>query len=233
MNPKNFSIIRHFPLSFKSLFVQLTFAPALFAMLHACKPNEPEPPITESITVRDLPADTIIGLTPGTPPTGGIPFGAGKFTFYSLENNTVVPSTDSASNRWDLAFRGTTILTNGGSSGPAMGGAFVWNGLFDQLFSIPADSTFASDNAPNYSIPTGSGRGWYTYSQAEQLVRPIPGKVLVVRTALGKYAKVEILNYYKGGVTPAVTEPDSVKYKLQRYYTFRYRLQKDGSKNFN
>jgi len=226
-NPMNFT-----PL-FKARFIQFALIVSLFPLLHACKPTEPEPPLTESITVRDLPADTIIGLTPGTPPTGGIPFGAGKFTFYSLENNTVVPSTDSASNKWDLAFRGTTILTNGGSSGPALGGAFVWNGLFDQLLSIPADSTFASDNAPNYSIPTGSGRGWYTYSQAEQLVRPIPGKVMVVRTALGKYAKVEILNYYKGGLTPAVTEPDSVKYKLQRYYTFRYRLQKDGSKNFN
>jgi len=212
----------------------LLFASALmlFPMLQACKPDEPEPPKTEAITVRDLPADTIIGITPGTPPTGGIPFGAGRFTFYSLENNEVVPTTDSASNRWDVAFRGTTILTNGGSSGPGMGGAFVWNGLFDELFSISADSTFASDNAPNYGIPTGSGRGWYTYSQAEQLVRPIPGKVLVVRTALGKYAKVEILNYYKGGITPAVTEPDSVKYRLQRFYTFRYRLQKDGSKNF-
>jgi hypothetical protein len=213
-------------------FILLGFMISLFSLLNACKPDEPEPPKTESIVVRDLPADTIIGLTPGTPPTGGIPFGAGKFTFYSLENNSVVPSTDSASNKWDLAFRGTTILTNSGSSGPGLGGAFVWNGLFDELFSISSDSTFNVDNAPNYGIPTGSGRGWYTYSQAEQLVRPIPGKVLVVRTATGKYAKVEILNYYKGGVTPAVTEPDSIKYKLQRYYTFRYRIQKDGSKNF-
>ncbi|MFM7586990.1 MAG: HmuY family protein [Bacteroidota bacterium] len=213
-------------------FIPLGLMISLFSLLHACKPDEPEPPKTESITVRDLPADTIIGITPGTPPTGGIPFGAGKFTFYSLENNAVVPSTDSASNGWDLAFRGTTIITNSGSSGPGMGGAFVWNGLFDELFSISSDSTFGTDNAPNYAIPTGSGRGWYTYAQAEQLVRPIPGKVLVVRTALGKYAKVEILNYYKGGITPAVTETDSVKYKLQRYYTFRYRLQKEGSKNF-
>jgi hypothetical protein len=54
----------------------------------------------------------------------------------------------------------------------------------------------------------------------------------VIRTASGKFAKVEILNYYKGGVTPAVTEPDSVKYKLQRYYTFRYTFQPNGSRDF-
>jgi len=212
--------------------IVLLLAVSLLPSLYSCDPEEPEPPAAESITVRNLPADTIIGITPGTPPTGGIPYGAGNFTFYSLENNMMVPSSDSASNRWDLAFRGTTILTNGGTSGPALGGAYIWNGLFEELFSVSNDSTFATDNAPNYGIPTGSGRGWYTYSQAEQLVRPIPGKVLVVRTALGKYAKVEILNYYRGGVTPAVTEPDSVKYDLQRYYTFRYRIQKDGGKNF-
>jgi len=33
-------------------------------------------------------------------------------------------------------------------------------------------------------------------------------------------------------VTPAVTEPDSVKYKLQRHYTFRYILQPNGSRDF-
>jgi hypothetical protein len=186
----------------------------------------------QAVTVQNLIADTIIGITPGVPPAGGIPYGAGKFTFYSLETNSIIPSTDSASNRWDLGFRGTTIITNSGSSGPGQGGAFVWTGLFADLKSTPADSTFRVDAAPNYAIPVGSGRAWYTYSQAEQLVRPIPGKILVIRTSSGKFAKVEILNYYKGGVTPAVTEPDSVKYKLQRHYTFRYTFQPNGSRDF-
>ena len=184
------------------------------------------------MTVQNLIADTIIGITPGVPPAGGIPYGAGKFTFYSLETNSIIPSTDSATNRWDLGFRGTAIITNSGSSGPGQGGAFVWTGLFADLKSIPADSTFRVDAAPNFAIPVGSGRAWYTYSQAEQLVRPIPGKILVIRTSSGKFAKVEILNYYKGGVTPAVTEPDSVKYKLQRHYTFRYTFQPNGSRDF-
>lgn len=199
----------------------------------SCEKDQPVNPVgLQAVTVQNLSADTIIGITPGVPPTGGMPYGSGKFTFFSLENNAIIPSADSASNRWDLGFRGTTIITNSGSSGPGQGGAFVWTGLFADLKSIPADSSFRVDAAPNYAIPVGSGRAWYTYSQAEQLVRPIPGKVLVIRTASGKFAKVEILNYYKGGVTPAVTEPDSVKYKLQRYYTFRYTLQPNGSRDF-
>jgi len=183
------------------------------------------PPVgLQAVTVQNLIADTIIGITPGVPPAGGVP--------YRLETDSIIPSADSASNRWDLGFRGTTIITNSGSSGPGQGGAFVWTGLFADLKSVPADSTIRVDAAPNYAIPVGSGRAWYTYSQAEQLVRPIPGKILVIRTASGKFAKVEILNYYKGGVTPAVTEPDSVKYKLQRHYTFRYILQPNGSRDF-
>jgi hypothetical protein len=216
--------------SFRTLFLFVGFA----SLTVACNDdNNIIPPVgLQAVTVQNLIADTIIGITPGVPPAGGIPYGAGKFTFYSLETNSIIPSTDSASNRWDLGFRGTTIITNSGSSGPGQGGAFVWTGLFADLKSVPADSTIRVDAAPNYAIPVGSGRAWYTYSQAEQLVRPIPGKILVIRTASGKFAKVEILNYYKGGVTPAVTEPDSVKYKLQRHYTFRYILQPNGSRDF-
>ena len=217
------------PLSFKAIALFLGFA----AFTIACDDNNPIPPVgLQAVTVQNLIADTIIGISPGVPPAGGIPYGAGKFTFYSLETNSIIPSTDSATNRWDLGFRGTAIITNSGSSGPGQGGAFVWTGLFADLKSIPADSTFRVDAAPNYAIPVGSGRAWYTYSQAEQLVRPIPGKILVIRTSSGKFAKVEILNYYKGGVTPAVTEPDSVKYKLQRHYTFRYTFQPNGSRDF-
>ncbi len=217
------------PLSFRAIALFLGFA----AFTIACDDNNPIPPVgLQAVTVQNLIADTIIGISPGVPPAGGIPYGAGKFTFYSLETNSIIPSTDSATNRWDLGFRGTAIITNSGSSGPGQGGAFVWTGLFADLKSIPADSTFRVDAAPNYAIPVGSGRAWYTYSQAEQLVRPIPGKILVIRTSSGKFAKVEILNYYKGGVTPAVTEPDSVKYKLQRHYTFRYTFQPNGSRDF-
>jgi HmuY protein len=188
---------------------------------------------TTTITVQNLAADTIIGLTPGVPPTGGIPFGAGRYRFYSLETNQIIPSSDSASNKWDLGFRGTTIITNSGNSGPAAGGGFLFVGLFNSLTNIPNDSTFRIDNAPTaYAIPSGSNRGWYVYDAINNLVNPIPGRVLVIRTASGKYAKVEILNYYKGGVTPPANASDAIKLSEQRYYTFRYSFQPNGSKSF-
>jgi hypothetical protein len=64
------------------------------------------------------------------------------------------------------------------------------------------------------------------------LVTPAAGRVLVIRTATGKFAKIEILNYYKGGVTPDATASNADKLTKQRYYTFRYAYQPNGSKTF-
>jgi len=178
-------------------------------------------------TVQNLAADTIIGLAPS-----GQPFGAGKFTFFSIENKTLVSNADSATTKWDLGFRGTSIIVNSGTSGPGSGGAFVWNGTFENLLEIPVDSVFRTDNASSLAIPSGSGKGWYNYNGPVNLLTPLPGKVLVIKTANGKYAKMEILNYYKGGQTPSSTASDDIKLREQRYYTFRFEFQPNGTKKF-
>ena len=182
-----------------------------------------------AFTVADLAADTVTGLGPD-----GRPQSAGNTTYYSLVDNKVIASTDAASTKWDIAFSSTKILINGGTSGPGMGGAFVYVGLFDALKTIPADSSFATDNATaaSYAIPWGSGKAWYTYDGPSNLTKIIAGRVLVIRTATGKFAKIEILNYYKGGVTPDPTASNADKLTKQRYYTFRYAYQPNGSKTF-
>lgn len=182
----------------------------------------------KTVTVSNLPADTIIGIN-GT----GQPVGAGKYAFFSLETNSWISNADSATAKWDLAFSGTTIRVNNATSGPGNGGAFVFIGTFDGLATVPVDSVFRTDNHPvSYAITKGSGKGWYNYDGANNLLTPIPGRVLVVKTASGKYAKVEILNYYKGGATPSATAPDNVKINEQRYYSFRYTYQASGATTF-
>ena len=195
----------------------------------SCSKDEVPAPVTvQTKTVSSLQADTIIGIA-----SNGQPYGSGKYTLYSLESNSTIPNTDSATTKWDIGFRGTTIITNSGNSGPGAGGAFVYTGTFSDLAQIPTDSTFRIDNAPAaYAIKTGSGNGWYSYNGATNLITPIPGRILVIRTASGKYAKVEIQNYYKGGVTPDATASDNDKLMKQRYYTFRYTFQSDGSTKF-
>lgn len=152
------------------------------------------------------------------------------FTFYSLRENRVVPVADSASTAWDLAFKSTTILVNGGTSGPGMGGAVV---LEDTAFAAVADAppadSFAVDRGTDRmetAIPGGAGNGWYDYDFATGIVSPRP-VVLVVRTADGRYAKVAIESYYQGAPSPEALNPE----EGFRYYTFRYLFQPDGSRS--
>ena len=170
-------------------------------------------------TVKDLAAD------PTTVSSTGQPVSAGKYTFFSFKNGTLT-NADSASNKWDVAFKGTTILTNGGISGVGQGGASILNGIFDEIKEIPASATFNQDTKIVLAIPTGSGKGWYNYDAPINIISPIAGKVLLIRTADGKYAKMEILSYYKGApVTPNASSQS-------RHYTFRYVYQPDGTVKF-
>lgn len=176
-------------------------------------------------TVRNLPADPTTGVNPQT----GQPLGTtGKFTFFSFADNKAVANTDSASTKWDVGFRGTTIIVNGGAIRSGKGGVYIHTGTFEELTTVPASATFAQDQSPTaLAVTTGSGAGWYNYNGATNVISPIPGRVLVVRTADGKFAKMEILSYYQN--TPAVPDQTS----QQRYYTFRYVYQPDGSTKLN
>ena len=209
---------------------KITMGLGLSIALVACTKDEETIVVPVSaITVKDLAADTVTGLG-----LDGRPQSALTTTYYSLVDNKAIASTDAASTKWDIAFSSTKILINGGTSGPGIGGAFVHIGSFDTFTSIPADSIFKTDNAnaASYAIPLGSGKAWYTYDGLTTLVSPIAGRVLVIRTATGKYAKIEIISYYKGGVTLPATASVNDKLFKQRYYTFRYAYQPNGSKTF-
>lgn len=197
--------------------------------LTSCSDDSTTPAVpVQSRTVRDLAADPTTPVsTTGTSTTATQPVAAtNKYTLYRLSDSTIVANTDSATTRWDIGFRATNIIVNGGAIRSGQGGAYVHSGTFDALTTIPESATFATDqSASQLAIPTGSGNGWYNY--ANTIITPIPGRVLVVRTGDGKYAKVEILSYYRGApATPTATS-------VSRYYTFRYVYQPNGSKTLN
>lgn len=152
---------------------------------------------------------------------------SGPFTKFSFSKNEVV--TD---DNWDIAFRGTTILVNGGT---AIGitdeptrtknaAVSIVNSTLDAVKSVPEVSTFKQDAASTYAIPTGSGNGWYQYNSTNHLITPIPGKVFVVRTHDGKYAKFEILSFYKDA--PANPDPLTVP---SNYFTLKFVYQDQGT----
>lgn len=205
---------------FKSNFFKSVLVLSVFSLLASCSKddeNTPAPVTLETKTFSNLYA----------PQTGGQgqPVG-GAFTKFSFSQNTTV--TDDS---WDIAFRGTTILVNGGTAigiadeptRTGSGAASIVSNTLAGVTSVPEASTFKQDAANTYAITTGSGNGWYTYNSSTNIISPIAGKILVVKTHDGKYAKMEIISYYKD----APANPDATS--LTRYFTFKYVYQPNGT----
>ncbi len=187
--------------------------------IFSCQDDDVTPQSVTSVTIKDLPGDPYTGIDPVTMrPTGD----KGVFTFFRLSDSSIVSNSDSASTKWDIGIKGSTIIINGGTSGPGQGGAIVYDGIFSDLNSIPDSLSFLVDNNPVFAVD----RSWYKYDPAAMVFTPVPGKIILIRTADGKFAKMEILSYYKGAPSNPTVRDES------RYYTFRYIYQPDGSRKF-
>ena len=159
---------------------------------------------------------------------------SGEFTKFDFASGKITTSdTD-----WDIAFRGTSVIINGGvSSGTTdepnrtgEGAAYIARGTMATITEVTT-SSFVQDATDGFAIPTGSGNGWYNYTgRPDHLILPIAGRILVIKTRDGKYAKVEVLSYYKG----APAEPNVITGTDEsKYYTFNYVYQpNDGVTTF-
>ena len=192
----------------------LTIALAMTSFL-ACSDDSDDLLPVVSITVEDLHAPQEGGM--------GQPI-SGPFTKFDFDTGM---ETDSETD-WDIAFRATDIIVNGGSSMGTIdeptrngdGGAYIAMGTMADVTEVDV-SMFAQDSENGYAIMSGSGNGWYTYTGPPTfLVTPTAGRILVFKTADGKFAKVEILSYYQG----APDSPDAFT-DQSRYYTFNYVYQ--------
>jgi hypothetical protein len=165
------------------------------------------------------------------PQTGGQgqPVG-GEFTKFSFSENKVVTN-----DNWDIAFRGTTIIVNGGDEIGITGGeperkgsgaVSIVSGTFAGVTAIPAASTFVQDGTEKYAFPTSGDNAWFDYNGLTHIITAKAGKVFVVKTHDGKYAKFEILSYYKDA--PAVPDANSVS----RYFTFNFAYQANSTTTF-
>jgi hypothetical protein len=202
--------------------ISILIAAALVITISACdKDDDSSPAPLEAKTVNDInsnPADN-----------------GGFSLYFNLTTGTAVPATDSATTKWDIAFKTSIIKVNSGISGPGSAAAQIVSTGFDDLLEAPADG-YATDGASGYAIPTGSNNGWYAYtgpatSGPQHAILPIAGKTIVVKTANGKYAKIQVVSYYKGNPNTSSAEfADLTKRPLGGYYTIRYMIQADGSR---
>lgn len=126
---------------------------------------------------------------------------------------------------WDIAFRGSTIIINGGEATAedqpertGEGGAYIASGTLASVTTVDP-SLFNADSTTNgLAIPTGSDNGWYNYNPTNHLITPLAGKIIVVKTHDGRFAKIEILSYYENS-TPNEDLTNS------QFYTFNYVYQ--------
>ena len=221
---------------------------ALGLTLAACDTNEPDdPPNLNVQTASNIAAD------PATrDPNTGQTMGTDQFTLFSLRTGQVVVNyddverADSASTQWDIGFRGSDIILNGGTSGPGAAVGLIVSETFESVTdaqdpgftyrrdgesACPDISTpFGAQPGPARAVCGGSGNGWYTYvpfpgNRGGYLV-PTPGRTLVVRLADNSgFAKINFQSYYLNA-----PEASAINDRTEgRYYTFEYVVNNQGS----
>lgn len=139
---------------------------------------------------------------------------------------------------WDIAFTGpynAEIYINSanqekspGYQGDAKNTAVVLiKKDYDLVEAAPSDEEF--DNSKVSLIGWSAienDHGWFQYDEQNHIMKTLPNRTYVLRLANGKYAKLQIINAYKGN-PQAVSDMNWPA----PYYTFRYFVQEDGSKN--
>ena len=183
---------------------------AIFIGFTSCSNDDDESPLAE------VEADTVTNLF--APQDGG--FGqpvSGDFTKFDFSSGTSTTS----NTEWDIAFRGTDIIVNGGMSSGAIdepertgnAAAYFETETFSGVAQV--NSTLLEQDSVNGYVLDD----WYTYSgPPTHAIYPTAGKIIVIRTRDGKFAKMEILSYYENG------EPNA-EFNNYRYYSFNYVYQ--------
>lgn len=136
-----------------------------------------------------------------------------RWVHFSFQLGSLVP--DPAPGEWDLAFRRFQVIANGGDGFSGSAGILDLGAVpFDSVREVPEtgyEPTAVRTDSVNAAI-----EDWYDYSFFSHLLTPKP-RVYAVRTADGRFAKLELLGYYCPGATPGCM-------------TFRYVYQGDGSR---
>ncbi|HUP01064.1 MAG TPA: HmuY family protein [Gemmatimonadota bacterium] len=118
---------------------------------------------------------------------------------------------------WDLAFRRNRIIVNGGVGFAGQAGAADLGAVDFETLSVAPEEGYRPTEAGRDSVHSALD-GWYDYGFTTHVLMPKP-TVYAIRTADGRYAKLEIVSYYCPGARAGCT-------------TFRYVYQGDGSRSF-
>lgn len=212
------------------------------AGLVACskKGDDIEQPDKLSTTITDLPLDTLASMGDDVEGKEKRPFYTVTFSFRTREVHFIKTREDSLQylqrDDWDIAFSkeyNSYVVANNGSAagtpgfgGPGLGRMVVIEKPYEQVQEAPSEQVFTDEGLDGVGWDNGNGYGWFFYSLSNHICVPVKNRTFVVKTATGKFAKLQLINIYKGN-PPVVTD----LFWPAPYITFRYFVQEDGSRN--
>jgi len=215
---------------------------AMAAVMVSCTKKEDKPMLEDgkSTLVKDLEGDLGASMADGIDGKVKRPF---MDFYYHLKTGTKITDTvaSAKTSGWDIGFTGiynSMIVINNGTDPKSPGYGGPGKGLIIAVEKTYAQVTEAPDlaqmKAGNLSFvgwdayPQPDNRGWYFYDLKTHISVPVKGRTFILLTASGKFAKLEMLNIYKGN---PVTVTDL--HWPAPYFTFRFFIQEDGSRNLN
>ncbi|MNX47280.1 hypothetical protein D3C86_778310 [compost metagenome] len=104
----------------------------------------------------------------------------------------------------------------------------VVNQAYDAVKTAPSDDEFVKNGVNEVGWDPGNGDGWYFYELNTHIAVPVKNRTYVLKTADGQYAKLQLISMYKGA--PATVS--DLNWPAP-YFTFRYYVQQDGSRNLS
>ncbi|WP_342332131.1 HmuY family protein [Pedobacter sp. FW305-3-2-15-E-R2A2] len=206
----------------------------------SCTKDEVKPALEDgkSTVIQDLAGDLGASMAEGIDGKVKRPF---EDWYFNLRTKEQLKDTvkHAKTMNWDIGFTGiynSMIVINNGSNPKSPGYGGQGKGLIIALEKNYAEVTEAPSleemKTKNLSFvgwdayPQPDNRGWYFYDMRTHISVPVKGRTFVLLTADGKFAKLEMKNIYKGN-------PASVSdlHWPAPYFTFRYFIQEDGSRN--
>ncbi len=173
--------------------------------------------------------------------------------YFSLEETKIINSftTDGRllelsealkkSDKWDICFGGiynSEITINSklmpkssGYNGVGLGMLYVTDTPYFKVIEAPSNAVFEAFAEDQTTVgwndyPKGH-LGWYFYSLNSHIMRSIKGRTIIIKTAKGKYAKIEMNTlYFNNPEKPTIHTPAP-------YFNFRFYLQNNGSRDLN
>lgn len=227
--------------------VRWTYIGCFLLLLVSCGKDEDWRPFYEdgkSTVIYDLAGDTDASMGDRAEGKEKRNFSIFLFRFKDKRQIWIKNAHDSAqwfqTKDWDIAFTGpynSEIYVNNAyhELNPGYGGEADKTAVvlirqpYEAVTVAPSDSEFdASDVHKIGWASSESSYGWFRYSLQTHIMQALPNRTYVIRLPDGKYAKLQLINAYKGN-PEAVTNMNWPA----PYYTFRYYVQEDGSRNID